>query len=309
MVFCIVGIVVFGILGIFSGKYRTYFKEAIRCVGRQMTLRKCDTDFDNKMKSKITAKLLKRSPTAARFVYKRFSVISWIFILLMFWSIGTTGLAVYNAAAYGNCNGPESTEFCLFNPTMTGELGHSMHEGKTDGKLLPADVDDDPFVGAEDAKVTVIEFGCYTCPYTKKAEYVREKIQEEYGDKVKFVFRNFPLANHQLSRELAEASECANEQGKFWEYHKTLFDNQKVESVEKIKTLATDTGLDMQKFNECFDTRKFQDEVEKDHQDGMTSGIFGTPTFFINGRSLVGPRTWQEFKDIIDQELATPPSL
>src|SRR3989344_7641011 len=116
MVFCIVGIVVFGILGVFSGKYRTYFKEAIRCVGRQMTLRKCDTDFDNKMKSKITAKLLKRSPTAARFVYKRFSVISWIFILLMFWSIGTTGLAVYNAAAYGNCNGAESTEFCLFNP-------------------------------------------------------------------------------------------------------------------------------------------------------------------------------------------------
>ncbi len=304
MVFCIVALVVFGVMGIFSAKYRTYFKEALRCVGRQMTLRKCDTDFDNKVKSKITAKLMNRSPMAAKFVYKRFSWISWAFVLLMFWSIASLGIGVYNTVAYGNCNGEESTDFCIFNPDMTGNSGHSMHEGLEKKELTPASVDDDPFLGGENAKVTIIEFGCFRCKYTKKAEDTRKQILEKYGDKVKFVFRNFPLPSHDLSRETAEAADCALEQGKYWEYHDKLFENQKDMSVEKIKEIPSDIGLDTQKFNDCVDSRKYEDEVEKDHQDGLKSGIYGTPTFFINGRPLVGPNTFEKFVQIIDEELA-----
>ena len=303
MVFCIVALVMFGVLGIFSAKYRTYFKEALRCVGRQMTLRKCDTDFDNKIKSKITARLMNRSPKAAKFVYKKFSWVSWVFVLLMFWSIASIGIGVYNTVAYGNCNGEESTDFCIFNPDMTGNSGHSMHEGLEKKELTPASVDDDPFIGGENAKVTIIEFGCFRCKYTKKAEETRKQILQKYGDKIKFVFRNFPLPSHDLSRETAEASDCALEQDKYWEYHDQLFANQKNMSVEKIKSIAADLGLDAKKFNECFDSRKYQQEVEKDHQDGLKSGIYGTPTFFINGRPLVGPRTFEEFVQIIDEEL------
>ena len=303
MVFCIIALVVFVIMGIFSAKYRTYFKEALRCVGRQMTLRKCDTDFDNKMKSKISSKLLKVSPRAAKFVFKRFSWISWIFVILMFWSIASIGIGAYNTVAYGNCNGEESTDFCLFNPDMTGNGGHSMHEGLEKKELTPASPDDDPFLGGENAKVTIIEFGCFRCKYTKKAEETRKQLLEKYGDKIKFVFRNFPLPSHDLSRETAEAADCALEQGNYWEYHDKLFENQKNMSIQKIKDIAIELDLDREKFNECFDSRKYQDEVEKDHQDGLKSGIYGTPTFFINGKPLVGPRTFDEFTKIIDEEL------
>ena len=269
-----------------------------------MTLRKCDTNFDNKMKSKISAKLMKKSPLAAKFIYKRFSWISWAFVLLMFWSIISIGIGAYNTVVYGNCNGEESTDFCLFNPEMTGNSGHSMHEGLEKKDLIPASADDDPSLGGENAKVTIIEFGCFRCKYTKKAEETMKKLLEKYGDKIKIVFRNFPLPSHDLSRETAEAAECAKEQDKYWEYHDKLFENQKTISLEKIKSIAGEVDLNQEKFNECFDSRKYQQEVEKDHQDGLKSGIYGTPTFFINGRPLVGPRTFEEFVQIIDEELA-----
>ncbi len=274
------------------------------CVTDNLRLRPCQMQYDKKVRASISAKISQRSPVLGNFVYKYFRAISWAFVILMFASIFSIGIGAYNTVVYGNCNGEDSTDFCIFNPGMSGDQGHSMHEGVTEGDLKPTTSDDDPSVGSEDAKVTVIEFGCYTCPYTKKAEYVRKNIVEEYGDKVRFVFRNFPLPNHQLSSELAEASECADDQGYFWEYHDQLFENQKVDSVEKIKSLAFDIGLDMGEFNECLETGKFKQEVEKDHQDGMASGLYGTPTFFINGRPVVGPRDWGTFKSMIDEELA-----
>ncbi len=303
MVFCIIALVVFGVLGIFSAKYRTYFKEALRCVFRQITLRKCDTDFDNKMKSKITAKLMNVNPHMAKIVYKRFALISWVFIILMFGSIAATGIGIYNAISYGNCDGQESTEFCIFNPGTTGDSGYSVQDGMEKGQLIPASPDDDPYIGGEDVNVTIIEFGCFSCKYTKTAELVRKQVIEKYRGKIKFVFRNFPLPKHPFSREAAEAADCALEQNKYWEYHDKLFESQKNMSIEKIKEIAIDLGLDTSKFDTCFDTKKYKDEVERDYQDGLKSKIYGTPTFFINGRPLVGPQSLGAFSRIIDEEL------
>ncbi|HLD57771.1 MAG TPA: thioredoxin domain-containing protein [archaeon] len=303
MVFCIVAIVVFGILGIFSAKYRTYFKEALRCVARQATLRKCDTDFDNKIKSKIVSKLIGKSPKMAKFVYKRFSAISWVFVVIMFASIGLTVFGVVNAVLYGNCNGEESTELCLLNPGTTGDGGFSSIGGSITKELKAPSADDDPRIGGENSSVTIIEFGCLECKYTKKAEETRKALTEKYGNKVKIIFRNFPIPSHPLSREAAEASECADDQGKYWEYHDKMFENQKGMTIEKMKQLAVDVGIDGEEFNQCFDSGKFRDEVEKDRQDGLGAGIYGTPTFFINGMPIVGPAKIEEFTKIIDEEL------
>lgn len=112
MVVCIIAFVVLAFMGIFSAKYRTYAKESGRCVFRMATLRPCDTDFDQKVKSKITTKLMTKSPKAAGFVYKRFNVISWIFVIIFFISIALTASAVYNLAVYGTCD--PYTGDCIF---------------------------------------------------------------------------------------------------------------------------------------------------------------------------------------------------
>ncbi len=120
MVFCIVGIAVFGVLGIFSAKHRRYFRESLHCFKRQMTLRPCDTKFDQEMKAKIAGAISKRSSLAGKFVYKRFNLLSWLMIIMLIGSAGSIGIAAYNTAAYGNCNGPNSTEPCIFSYIIGG---------------------------------------------------------------------------------------------------------------------------------------------------------------------------------------------
>jgi hypothetical protein len=104
MVFCIIGLVVFAFLGLFSAKYRTYFREAVHCISRQVTLRPCDTKFDEKMKSKISAKLTRVSPGIARFTYRRFALLSWIFFIAMIVSLALFVQGAYNLALYGTCD-------------------------------------------------------------------------------------------------------------------------------------------------------------------------------------------------------------
>ena len=115
MVFCIVAMVVFGFLGIFSAKYRTYAREAFRCFARLATLRPCNTAFDEQMKAKITAKLLTRSPRIAHFTFVHFGAISLVFAIAMFASLGYTAYSVYNLVAFGTCD-PAHPDQCVFNP-------------------------------------------------------------------------------------------------------------------------------------------------------------------------------------------------
>ena len=111
---CLIAMVVFAILGIFSAKYRAFAKEAFSCVFRRVTLRKCNTAFDQKMKAKISARLMKRSEKAGKLVFRHFDAISWVFTILMIVSFLLVANSVYNLAVYGSCD-PHSTE-CIFNP-------------------------------------------------------------------------------------------------------------------------------------------------------------------------------------------------
>jgi len=113
---CIIALPVFLILGIFSLKYRMLAKESFECVFRTITFRKCHSKLDQRIKSRVTGHILKYHPGAARFFFKNFGILSWIFTVLMVVSFVYSAIGIYNYAAYGNCNGPGSTAFCIFNP-------------------------------------------------------------------------------------------------------------------------------------------------------------------------------------------------
>src|SRR3989338_5438375 len=118
---CLIALVVFGVLALFSAKYRPVAREAFDCVLRRITFRPCVANLDQRIKGQTSAWLLEHAPWASRFFYKNFELLSWALTLLMIWSIVAAGLGVYNWWAFGNCNGPGQTGFCVFNAVAKGE--------------------------------------------------------------------------------------------------------------------------------------------------------------------------------------------
>lgn len=164
--------------------------------------------------------------------------------------------------------------------------------------------DDDPFLGPSDAKVTVVEFSDFQCPACGATFPVVKQVQEEYGDRIKFVYRDFPLTSiHPFAQKAAEAAECADEQGKFWEYHDILFQNQTALAISDLKQYAGGLGLNQSEFDSCLDNGEFAIEVARDAAAAQSLGAPGTPTFFINGVRYKS-MTFSQFKTILDQELA-----
>ena len=160
-----------------------------------------------------------------------------------------------------------------------------------------------PARGPEGAKVTIVEFSDFECPYCSKAEDSVNQVMEKYAGKVRLVFRHFPLNFHAHAPKAAEAAACAAEQGKFWEMHKQLFANQKALSVDELKQHAAAIGLEKGKFDECLDSGKMKLLVDADSKAGGEVGVTGTPAFFINGKLISGAQPPSEFEKIIDAEL------
>lgn len=166
--------------------------------------------------------------------------------------------------------------------------------------------DDDPWRGKEDAEVVVVEFSDYSCPYCAKFELqILPKLLEKYKDKVKFVFRDFPV-HGEAAIKAAEAANCANEQGKYWEYHELLFEKRMewYQNTSKFEDYAAELGLNVTKFKECLNSDKYRNEVLSDREDGIKAGVEGTPTIFVNGIKIVGAQPIDVFEKVIDQELA-----
>jgi protein-disulfide isomerase len=162
-----------------------------------------------------------------------------------------------------------------------------------------------PSRGPKDAKVTIVEFSDFECPYCGAAHDTVEKVMNDYAGKVRLVYRQFPLSFHPHAAKAAEASLCALDQGKFWEFHDVLFKNQKKLAPDDLKAHATSVGLDGQKFGACLDSGEKKKAVDADEAAGAQAGVGGTPAFFINGIFLNGAQPIDEFKKVIDAELAS----
>jgi protein-disulfide isomerase len=164
--------------------------------------------------------------------------------------------------------------------------------------------DKDASVGPEGAKVTVIEFSEFECPFCKKASYTLNSAKKEFGDKVRFVFKHFPLNFHRNAQRAAEASVCANKQNKFFEYHDQLFENSKALAESDLITYAKKIGLDMKKFEECLKSDEIKKQVESDIEQGKKLGLRGVPAFFVNGAKFVGAIGYPELKEAIEEAMS-----
>jgi protein-disulfide isomerase len=161
-----------------------------------------------------------------------------------------------------------------------------------------------PARGSKSAPIELIEFSDFQCPFCQRANPTVEQVLETYGDRIKFVYRHFPLPNHPAARPAAEAAACAQAQGKFWEYHDRLFANPTKLADPDLKAHAAAIGLDTGTFNTCFDNHQQKPGVDKDIADAEAVGVTGTPAFFVNGRSIEGAQPFDAFKRVIDEELA-----
>jgi protein-disulfide isomerase len=159
--------------------------------------------------------------------------------------------------------------------------------------------------GAKDAPVTIVEFSDFQCPFCKTANTTVKQILDKYPGKVRLVFRDYPLASlHPQAPKAHEAARCAADQEKFWEYHDMLFDRSPRMTPANLKQYAQDLKLEATAFAQCLDSGKYAAEVGKDFQEGADLGLTGTPSFFINGRQLVGAQPLATFQKIVDGELA-----
>jgi protein-disulfide isomerase len=177
-------------------------------------------------------------------------------------------------------------------------------EAKSPDRML-GDLPGRPYLGPANAPVTFVEFTDYECPFCGR--YFQETyptLLAVYGDRIKFAIRNFPLMSiHPRAAKAAEAAECAADQDRFWEYHDMLFENQDALGVASLKQYATDLGLSRVRFAECLDSGEKAAVVAADVRDGRAYMLNGTPTFFVNGRRIVGAQPLAVFELYIEQAL------
>lgn len=200
------------------------------------------------------------------------------------------------------------------------EFEEMLEEGDGQTETEPVEItitEEDHVLGEADAPVTIVEYSDLECPFCKEwhgvdaipsrpidQEKAFDKLKEEYIDtgKVKFVFRHFPLSFHKNAQKAGEAVECAAEENKFWELHEKLFEATDL-SLENIKAIAEELGLDIEKFNECLDSGKYEEKITNDIAKGAELGITGTPAFVINGKLISGAVPFATLKTEIDKYL------
>lgn len=224
-------------------------------------------------------------------------------------SILIAGLMIGGAVLYTSSGSPKTV-------ANNGAAALQQVAGDTQqtGGIINVSADDDAVLGNPNAPVTIIEFSDFQCPFCRKFwKETLPQIKKDYllTGKARLVYRDFPLTQiHPGATPAAEGAECAKEQDKFWEMHDAIFEEQEKQgsgtvqfTADDVKKWAAKIGLNASKFNQCLDSGKYKQEIEKDLADGSAAGVTGTPAVFVNGRLIVGAQPFAAFKAVIDEEL------
>ncbi|MFA5778154.1 MAG: thioredoxin domain-containing protein [Candidatus Paceibacterota bacterium] len=306
---CIIALIVFGIMGIFSASHRALAKEAFSCVFRRITLRPCNTGFADKIKGKILSKIITRSTFLAKMVNKHYEILSWIFFILMLGSTIWVMRGVYNFYVFGSCNGLNESGFCAFDPSGENNkvtaLGDSSTCGitqKTEANVTLNNVDLSGFptqnIGSKDNVVLV---GCYACDYSRKAY---PDIQKLIKDKqTNYVFAHYPAKGD--TTFLAEMGFCVYKDytDKYWDFNSYLFSADKDFVLDKLNAnkILESFAFDVKKVNECANSAETKIAVENQIKELNKTNIYGTPTIFINGKAFVGPKPYRVYRSAINK--------
>jgi protein-disulfide isomerase len=303
---CIIALIVFSILGIFSATHRALAKEALDCVFKRITLRPCNTGFDEKIKGKVIGKLLGRSIFASRIFSRHFAIISWLLFIL---TIASTFFVVrggVNYYLYGSCNGLNQSGFCVFDPTGENNKISPVKNGSCpvapvlEKNLTLANLDVSQFpqkiFGSQNQ---IVFIGCYDCDYSKKTYPLIQKLVDK--NKVDFTFAHIPVKEE--TSYISNYVYCAygEDKGKFWSFNEKLFASKKedVANNEYVKGLAKSIGFDAAKLQQCILDGATRDIIKKQSEQIQATGIYGTPTVFINGKALVGPKPYRVYERML----------
>ncbi len=161
---------------------------------------------------------------------------------------------------------------------------------------------EDHIQGQPRAKMTLVEYGDYQCPHCRAADGVVKKLQRHFGERLRFVYRNFPLTEiHEMAEPAAEAAELAGSRGKFWEMHDAIFKNQTGLDASMLLQLAEDLGLDAQEARAAVEDQEFAEKIQRDVAGALQCGVHGTPTFFINGEQYAGGWIYDDLAEAIER--------
>ena len=189
-----------------------------------------------------------------------------------------------------------------FNATLLAAAHFEMRMSPPRAKIAVAATD--PVRGERSARVTLVEFSDFQCPYCIRSQETLREVQKKYSKDLRLVFKQFPLESlHENARMAAEASLCADDQGKFWQLHDWLFENGSTLSHDAVVAAAPTLGLDAALLGKCMDAHAHAEDVDRDIALGEKIGVGGTPTFFINGRLYAGGNSVDDFGAVIDEEL------
>lgn len=306
---CLIALIVFGIMGIFSASHRALAKEAFDCIFRRVTFRPCNTGFQNKIKGKILSKLIARSTFLAKMVNKHYEILSWIFFILM---VGSTFYVLnggYNFYVYGSCNGLNESGFCAFDPsgennktTTVGDSTCGITQNEVKNVSLN-DIDLSSFptqnIGSKD---TVVFIGCYACDYSRKAYPDIQKLVEK--KEANFVFAHYPAKGD--TTFLGEAGYAVRKvygDEAFWKLNDYLFtaDKDYILNKANLNAILASFGFDAKKVNEYANKVETKNTMDMEITELNKTNLYGTPTIFINGKPFVGPKPYRVYNSAINR--------
>jgi protein-disulfide isomerase len=302
--FCIVSAIILSILGIFSASNRQLAKEALDCVLHRITFRPCTTGFDEKMKAKILGVVINRSEKFAKFLNKYFEAISWVFFITLLAAsvMFIRGLVLFYVT--GSCNGVNSTGFCVFDPTgentktssatdegacpiPTNPAGTQLTLENVDLSLWPVQNSGNPN--------QLVFVGCYACEYTRKVYPEIRALVDKYEPE--FFFGEYPT---KLKTDyLSKIGSCVykEDKDKYWQLNDVLFseDVALLEDPKATDSVLTNLGLDATAIDTCANDPATEEQVQKLFTEIKKTNFYGTPTIFINGEPLVGPKPYRVY--------------
>lgn len=304
---CLVALIVLSIGGIFSAANRKLAKEAFDCVFRRVTLRPCNTGFDVKIKSIVLGKIINLSPALAKMINRYFEIIAWVLVILMTVSSVYSLRGIYNYYAWGNCNGPNTGGFCAFDPQGENNKTSAVEEGScVDGELAvknlnlrEVELDRYPVKKIDGAKQEMVVIGCYNCEYTRQSWDMFKQIAAKKGVNLRYI--HFPTKTE--TKKLLVYDECLYQldEGKYWLWVDRLFsqspDLNKTET--ETMSLVKEMGFEETKVTACIMSEDNKNEAERKYQEIKQSGLYGTPTVFIDNTPVVGPKPARVYERLL----------
>jgi protein-disulfide isomerase len=301
--FCIIAFVVLSILGIFSASNRVLAKEALDCVLRRVTLRPCNTGFDEKMKAKILGVVITRSEGAARFLNKYFEAIAWVFFVLLMASSIFTVRGLYLFYTTGSCNGLNDSAFCVFDPNGANNQVSAVDTKcyvtpptEKDLNLVGVDTSSFPVIHPDATANKIFFIGCYACDYTRAAYPEIRALADKYAD-INFIFADYPVK--EKTDYLSRVGYCVykDNPAAYWKMNDDLFATDKANLADTayVDKLMTGLGLDSAKMNTCIADPQTEKTVQNQFSELKKTKFYGTPTIFIDGDAYVGPKPFRVY--------------